>query len=214
MEVDYKAVAMEDWRKQQNPGYETYVTVNIKYTNNTNTTINKWSSYINAPDSKLLDNYSSDSNIVEENGKYTINQDSRWSSGNIHSLPANGTYEIRDVHLASKVVASEFSLVYNFEGQGNDGNQYQDTNTGFTIFGGNNQGGETTTSNVTIKDGYCFAVYGGNNAGGTNPTSNVTVDGGEANEVYGGNNLGGTNSTSNVIINGGKVTNVYGGGNY
>lgn len=55
------------------------------------------------------------------------------------------------MHLASKVVASEFSLVYNFEGQGNDGNQYQDTNTGFTIFGGNNQGGETTTSNVTIK---------------------------------------------------------------
>ena len=213
MDVDYKAVVMEDWRKQQNPGYETYVTVNIKYTNNTDTTINKWSSYINAPDSKLLDNHNSDSNIIEENGKYTINQDSRWTSGNIHSLPANGTYEIRDVHLASKVVSSEFSLVYNFEGQGNDGNQYQDTNTGFTIFGGNNQGGETTTSNVTIKDGYCFAVYGGNNAGGTNPTSNVTVDGGEANDIYGGNNLGGTNSTSNVIINGGKVTNVYGGGN-
>lgn len=213
MDVDYKAVVMEDWRKQQNPGYETYVTVNIKYTNNTDTTINKWSSYINAPDSKLLDNYSSDSNIIEENGKYTINQDSRWTSGNIHSLPANGTYEIRDIHLASKLPSNEFSLVYNFEGQGNNGNQYQDTNTGFTIFGGNNQGGETTTSNVNIKDGYCFAVYGGNNAGGTNPTSNVTVDGGEANDIYGGNNLGGTNSTSNVIVNGGKVANVYGGGN-
>ena len=113
----------------------------------------------------------------------------------------------------SKVKADEFSLTYNFEGQGNDGNSYQDTNTGFMIFGGNNKGGETTTSNVNIKSGYCYAVYGGNNEGGTNPTSNVTVDGGEPQEVYGGNNLGGENTDSKVIINSGKIQNVYGGGN-
>ena len=213
MDVTYTAVEAEEWRKNQNPGYETYVTVEIKYTNSTDTTINKWESYIYAPDSKLLDNYSSDSKITEDSGKYTINQDSRWTTGNIHSLPANGTYEIRDVHLMSKVKADEFSLTYNFEGQGNDGNSYQDTNTGFMIFGGNNKGGETTTSNVNIKSGYCYAVYGGNNEGGTNPTSNVTVDGGEPQEVYGGNNLGGENTNSKVIINSGKIQNVYGGGN-
>lgn len=213
MDVTYTAVEAEEWRKNQNPGYETYVTVEIKYTNNTDTTINKWESYIYAPDSKLLDNYSSDSKITEDSGKYTINQDSRWTTGNIHSLPANGTYEVRDVHLMSKVKADEFSLTYNFEGQGNDGNSYQDTNTGFMIFGGNNKGGETTTSNVNIKSGYCYAVYGGNNEGGTNPTSNVTVDGGEPQEVYGGNNLGGENTNSKVIINSGKIQNVYGGGN-
>jgi len=169
MEVNYTAVEAEEWRKNQNPGYETYVTVNIKYTNNTDTTINKWESFIEAPDSKLLDNYSSDSKITENNGKYTINQDSRWTTGNIHSLPANGTYEIKDVHLMSKVKASKFVLTYNFVGKGNDGNSYQDTNTGFTVFGGNNKGGQTTTSNVLLKQGYCFAIYGGNNEGGTCP---------------------------------------------
>ncbi len=213
MEVSYTAVEAEEWRKTQNPGYVTYVTVGIKYTNNTNTTIDKWQSYIDAPGSKLLDNYSSDSKITEANGRYTINQDSRWTAGSIHSLPANGTYEIKDVHLMSSIQASEFTLTYNFEGQGNDGNSYQDTNTGFTIFGGNNKGGQTTTSNVNIESGYCFAAYGGNNEGGTNPTSNVIVNGGKAKEVYGGNNLGGTNTTSNVTVNGGTVEDVYGGGN-
>ena len=213
MEVDYTAVEAEQWRKDQNPGYETYVTVNIKYTNNTDTTIDQWSSFIQASGSKLLDNWSSDSLITEDNGKYTITQDSRWTIGTIHSLPANGTYEIRDVHLMSAVPASEFGLTYNFEGQGNDGNSYQDTNTGFTIFGGNNKGGQTTTSNITIKSGYAYAVYGGNNEGGQNITSNVNVIGGQVREVYGGNNLGGTNTTSNVTISDGNVTDVYGGGN-
>ncbi len=213
MKVDYTAVEAEDWRKQQNPGYETYITVNIKYTNNTDTTIDQWSSFIQASGSKLLDNWSSDSLITEDNGKYTITQDSRWTTGTIHSLPANGTYEVKDVHLMSSVPASEFGLTYNFEGQGNDGNSYQDTNTGFTIFGGNNKGGQTTTSNITIKSGYAYAVYGGNNEGGQNITSNVNVNGGEVKEIYGGNNLGGTNTTSNVIISDGIVTDVYGGGN-
>lgn len=213
MEVDYTAVEAEQWRKDQNPGYETYITVNIKYTNNTDTTIDSWTSFIQASGSKLLDNYSSDSLITEDNGKYTINQDSRWTAGTIHSLPANGTYEISDVHLMSSVSPSEFGLTYNFEGQGNDGNSYQDTNTGFTIFGGNNKGGQTTTSNINIKSGYAYAVYGGNNEGGQNITSNVNINGGEIKEVYGGNNLGGTNTTSNVTINDGAVTDVYGGGN-
>lgn len=213
MKVDYTAVEAEQWRKDQNPGYETYVTVNIKYTNNTDTTIDQWSSFIQASGSKLLDNWSSDSLITEDNGKYTITQDSRWTTGTIHSLPANGTYEIKDVHLMSSVSASEFGLTYNFEGQGNDGNSYQDTNTGFTIFGGNNKGGQTTTSNITIKSGYAYAVYGGNNEGGQNITSNVNVNGGQVREIYGGNNLGGTNTTSNVTISDGDVTDVYGGGN-
>ena len=213
MEVDYTAVEAEQWRKDQNPGYETYITVNIKYTNNTDTTIDSWTSFIQASGSKLLDNYSSDSLITEDNGKYTINQDSRWTAGTIHSLPANGTYEINDVHLMSSVSPSEFGLTYNFEGQGNDGHSYQYTNTGFTIFGGNNKGGQTTTSNINIKSGYAYAVYGGNNEGGQNITSNVNVNGGEVKEVYGGNNLGGTNTTSYVIINAGTITDVYGGGN-
>ena len=214
MKVDYKAVEAAEWQKQQNPGYETYVTVNIKYTNSTDTTINKWESFIEAPGSKLLDNYSSDSKITENNGKYTINQDSRWMAGNIHSLPANGTYEIKDVHLMSNVKASDFSLVYSFEGKGSDGNTYQDTNAGFTIFGGNNKGGQTTTSNVTITSGYCYAVYGGNNEGGQAITSNVIVDGGNVNDVYGGGNKAVTDKPSVTIQNNANILNaVYGGGN-
>lgn len=90
---------------------------------------------------------------------------------------------------------------------------YQDTNDGFKIFGGNNKGGQTTTSNININSGSAYAVYGGNNEGGQTITSNVNVNGGEVSEVYGGNNLGGTTITSNVNVSDGKVTDVYGGGN-
>lgn len=106
------------------------------------------------------------------------------------------------------------------------------------IFGGNNAGGITNTSNVTVNSGNISNIYGGGNStnsgityvninggtitgdvfGGSNlvgtvQESNVTINNGNINNVYGGNNQGGTTLTPKVRIEGGETTNVYGGGN-
>ena len=53
------------------------------------------------------------------------------------------------------------------------------------VYGGNNQGGETKTSNVTINEGGVYNVYGGGNQAITNET-NVQINGEVKESVYGG----------------------------
>lgn len=108
-----------------------------------------------------------------------------------------------------------------------------------TMYGGNNAGGTTTTTNVQL--GYCTitsAVFGGGNQantttsnvignstaaivpsiyGGGNAadvtTTNVTMQAANATNVYGGSNTSGTVTDSNVTTTAGTITNLYGGNN-
>lgn len=81
------------------------------------------------------------------------------------------------------------------------------------VFGGSNENGTVTKSNIEINSGTYENIYGGNNQGGETITSNVLINNGTIKNVYGGNNLGGTCQNTNVTINNGKITDVYGGGN-
>jgi len=105
------------------------------------------------------------------------------------------------------------------------------------IYGGNNAGGTTTTSNIISYSGNVANIYGGGNRvngsttnveilggtieniyGGSNQTGNINnanilINGGTTTNVYGGNNAGGTTENSNVIVNKGTVENTYGGNN-
>lgn len=106
------------------------------------------------------------------------------------------------------------------------------------VFGGNNEGGLTNTSNISMLRGYIKSIYGGSNKtdikksnvevkhgtimqdvyGGSNKkgtaeNTNVNILGGIIKNVYGGNNEGGSTILSNVEIKGGNIENVYGGGN-
>lgn len=205
MDVTYTAKAAT-WETTE---YPTVVDVSVTYTNNTSTTINTWDSYIKSEGAKLFTNYSS-SEIKENNGKFTLNQDDRYYG--THALAANATYTI-SFQIFSPMEASAFELEYQFLGNGADGNKYEDTNTGLRIFGGNNAGGTTVNSHINIESGIAYEVYGGNNKGGETTTSNVITTGGTVTTVYGGNNLGGTTKTANVTHNGGTITDLYGGGN-
>ena len=205
MEVTYTAKEAT-WETTE---YPTVVDVTIEYTNNTDTTIDTWESYIQSEGAVLFTNYSS-SEIIENNGKFSLNQDDRYYG--THSLTANGTYSI-SFQIFSPSEPEKFALEYQFLGNGADGNKYEDTNTGLRIFGGNNAGGITINSHVTIQSGTAFEVYGGNNKDGNTLTSNVIITGGTVKTVYGGNNLGGTTTTSNITHSGGTIDDVYGGGN-
>lgn len=105
------------------------------------------------------------------------------------------------------------------------------------VYGGNNTGGQTTTTNIDCYYGNIDNIYGGGNRvnspttnvniyggdlgsvyGGSNQTGNVTtanlnIEGGQIDNAYGGNNAGGTTSNATVIVDGGTVGNVYGGNN-
>ena len=105
------------------------------------------------------------------------------------------------------------------------------------VYGGNNTGGQTTTTNIECYYGNINNIYGGGNRvnspttnvdiyggdlgsvyGGSNQTGNVTtasvnIEGGQIDNVFGGNNQGGTTSNANVIVNGGTSGDVYGGNN-
>ena len=195
------------WQQTTMP---TIAKVNVTYTNNTDTDVSTWNSYVYAPGSTLATNYSQ-SEITESNGKFILNQNNRYYG--INKISANGgTYSL-EFEIYSPEKPEEFTLDYRFTGTGTDGSTFIDTNEELSIFGGNNAGGETTTSHVNITSGHAMAVYGGNNKGGNTITSNVIMNGGTVTTVYGGNNLGGQTTTANVTINGGEVYDVYGGGN-
>ena len=82
-----------------------------------------------------------------------------------------------------------------------------------TIYGGNNRGGVTETTNITINDGNIKNVYGGGNQAITNVT-NVNINGNIENSVYGGGNQAGVNTDTNLSLTNAIVNNnVYGGGN-
>lgn len=54
-----------------------------------------------------------------------------------------------------------------------------------------------------MQGGNTLNIYGGNNEGGTTQTSNITVSGGTSGNVFGGGNKANT-TTSNVTVNNGK----------
>ena len=93
-----------------------------------------------------------------------------------------------------------------------------------SIFGGCNQTGTVPNTYVTLTSGEAFKVYGGNNAGGTSQITNVTVNGAKITDADNDENDGaifGAGKGTNAITNKANVTintntdtipNVYGGG--
>ena len=79
------------------------------------------------------------------------------------------------------------------------------------LYGGSNQTGDVTTSNVEVNHGTIGTVYGANNAGGKTSTTNVTINNGTITTIYGGGHDAQADNTNVTTVNG-AFTNVYGGG--
>ena len=109
-----------------------------------------------------------------------------------------------------------------------------------TLYGGNNQGGLTIESHITLDGGFYTNIYGGGNVASTNYTevvvnnitasgsffgggnnaevlyeTDVTIEGSAiATDVFGGGNLGSVNESTNVYVSNSYIGgSIYAGGN-
>ena len=201
------------WQKNQDSkysSYPTYAKINVVFTNNTSDTITTWNANVFIPDSTLFTNYSQ-SDIQVNNGVYTLTEKNRYYGNN--TISAGGTYSVEFEILTMQSVEG-FSIGYGISGQDSSGNSVNYTKSIIgTVYGGNNQGGTTQTTNVTINGGGVQDVYGGGNQAVTNLT-NVNINGEVQKRVFGGGNQAGVNTNTNVTLTGATVAdNVYGGGN-
>lgn len=184
---------------------KTLATINVILKNNTDVDISDWNIVLNLFDSTLYSNYSQ-SNILISNNTYTITSDNRYYGKNI--ISSGGTYSIEFTVLSNTNKNDYITPTYTITRDSYASN----LNVG-TIYGGNNLGGTTSTSNVTISDGNITTIYGGGNQAVTNDT-NVKISNGTINDVYGGGNKASVYNNSSVILTGGTIVNsIFGGGN-
>lgn len=207
MTVTTTASKAQSW---QSTTYPTFAKISVVFKNNTSKTIETWKANVFAPESVLLNNYSQ-SDIQVNNGVYTLTEKNRYWGNN--TISAGGTYSLEFEILTMQSVDGIFSR-YGIEGQDSSGNSVNYTKSIIgTVYGGNNQGGMTQTTNVTINGGGVQDVYGGGNQAISNVT-NVNINGEVQKRVFGGGNQAGVNTNTNVTLSGGNVAdNVYGGGN-
>lgn len=88
---------------------------------------------------------------------------------------------------------------------------YQEGSTTGNLFGGSNESGDVTSSNITVTGGTVNNLYGGNNVGGKTSTTNIDMSSGTVTTMYGGGKLTNT-GVSNISVSSGNVTTIYGGG--
>ena len=83
------------------------------------------------------------------------------------------------------------------------------------VYGGSDQIGDVSASYVTINSGVASEIYGGNNLGGTTTTTNVVVSGATINSsIYGGGNRAAVgNSIITISGSGNKIPYIFGGSN-
>lgn len=207
MTVTTTASKAQSW---QSTTYPTFAKISVVFKNNTSKTIETWKANVFAPESVLLNNYSQ-SDIQVNNGVYTLTEKNRYWGNN--TISAGGTYSLEFEILTMQSVEG-FSVGYGIEGQDSSGNSVNYTKSIIgTVYGGNNQGGMTQTTNVIINGGGVQDVYGGGNQAISNVT-NVNINGEVQKRVFGGGNQAGVNTNTNVTLSGGNIEdNVYGGGN-
>ncbi len=90
-------------------------------------------------------------------------------------------------------------------------NVYQINSTSNYIYGGSNEQGDVTVSNITVTGGTSTNIYGGNNVGGKTTTTNIVVSFGTIGTLYGGGALTDT-TTTNISVTNGTIETIYGGG--
>lgn len=207
MDVTYTVSEAQDW---QSTTYPTFAKITVVFKNTTANDITSWNANIFAPNSSLFSNYSQ-SEILVNNGVYTLTEQNRYWGTN--TITAGGSYTL-EFEILSMESVENFTVGYGISGQDSSGNSVNHTKAIIgTVYGGNNQGGTTATTNVNINGGGVGTVYGGGNQAVTNET-NVNINGEVSKNVFGGGNQAGVNTNTNVNLTGATVgDNVYGGGN-
>ena len=207
--VTMQVTATAEEATWQSSTYPTIAKIQVVFTNNSASEIATWNANIYVPDSTLFTNYSN-SDIQESNGNYTLTEKDRYYGNN--TISPGGSYSLEFEVLTMQDIEN-FVYGYGISGSDANGNAVSDSNSIIqSVYGGNNQGGKTATTHVTINGGGVVIVYGGGNQAITDET-NVQVNGEVKKNVFGGGNQAGVNTNTNVSLTGATVgDNVYGGG--
>ena len=197
----------------QNPDYATVANVTIRIKNNTNNPITRYDGYFKLPNSEIYSNYTS-TDLVEDNGTYSFTEQNKYYGTN--TVPANGEYNFSFM-LYSVLPKEQFKISeYKVTGYDSNNNKLTSRATNLHVqgvYGGNNLGGLTGSSTITLEQGEYGDIYGGGNFANLN-TPYITLNNVTANNVYGGGNQALINNKVNVIVNNSTINgNIFGGGN-
>lgn len=195
----------------QSSEYATYADVTVKLTNLTDKEISDWQIRLNMPNDAVIYSNWSGTDFSIENGVANITSVNKYDSNSSNKLAANsGTYSftfailtntsVSDFKVTSKVIKPVSDVVASNINIGN-------------LYGGNNEGGITSTPVIKVNSGIIGNLYGGGNKASVG-TTDVTIKDATINYVYaGGNAAGVTRDTFLDIDNTTINNNVYGGGN-
>lgn len=154
----------------------------VDLVNNTDTAISEWQVKFELPSDSVVYSSPTYSNFNIVDGIVVVDQVNK-STGGVVNIPANGTYTL-SFTIRTNVAADEIVAI------------------------------ATVLKPVPVYDSSVINVtnvYGGNNEGGVTSNTNVLVNYGIISDVYGGGNLAPVGKT-NVIIKNASITNIYGGG--
>lgn len=194
-------------------GINSSETISVDIQNNTGVNLVKWDLYINTSDSIFDSNWSS-VKVDVVNGAFHANEINNWYGTN--TLSSGGSLKF-DFNIHSYVSFEEFKINgYSIVGYDADGNKYIGySNDGITadyIYGGNNAGGKTITSNINLTRGNIDEIYGGGESAETT-TSNIDISSLYVNNIYGGGDKATTDIVNMNIVSATINNNIFGGGN-
>lgn len=195
----------------QSSEFATYADVTVKLTNLTDKEISDWQIRLNMPNDAVIYSNWSGTDFSIENGVANITSVNKYDSNSPNKLAANsGTYSftfailtntsVSDFKVTSKVVKPVSEVVASNINIGN-------------LYGGNNEGGITSTPVIKVNSGIIGNLYGGGNKASVG-TTDVTIKNATINYVYAGGNAAGVARDTFLDIDNTTINNnVYGGGN-
>lgn len=195
----------------QSSDYDTYVDITVTLKNLTNTDISDWEIDLNMPkDSVLYSNWSS-SDFTITNGVGKVTSANRYDSNNPNTLRANGGTYSFTYAILTNTVATNYSMSSKVV-KPNAIPAASNVAIG-SLYGGNNEGGITSVTNVLVNSGTINSLYGGGNQAVVGE-ANVTCKTANIGVLYGGGNAAGVTNDTHVDIDNANIThNIYGGGN-
>ncbi len=210
--IEPTVTEVPSWEVTEN---HSYATLKLIITNDSNYDITKWNLKFKTTNSSLRYNYTS-SLITAENNIYTTDEANRYYGTNV--IKAKSTFTI-EFGVASTLLPEDFKIISTeISGTDSASNQYQSSSGGLAIsniYGGNNDGGKTGTTNINLQDIELNNVYGGGNSADITGNTNVKINNSKVLfNIYGGGNHGFVNGSSKLVIENSQIgSNVFGGGN-
>ena len=206
MQLNYNLTDVDPYWQDTN--YKTVAEITVTIKNNTDTKIEKYDAYLRLNDSTLYTNYSN-TEVTEQNGLYTFNEQNKYDG--INAVEVGGTYQFT-FSIYSKSSKEEFEITdYNIT-------SYNEINSETSlyvenVYGGNNAGGITNNSHITLTKGTYGNIFGGGNFAVLNNPS-INLNSITADNVYGGGNQALISKNTNVVIKNSIINqNIFGGGN-